>query len=263
MQPHRPSPILTVGLIIAVIAGIGLSVWRLQIRQSTAPGRYTSMATPSPKVDELVLHNLGGAEFLPARTDGSGSITFSRYTISPSRGFITPVIFFGYPLPKNSASEPQRINPNIEFTSLSGPIPLISALDGEVVFIREQAESNDSEVFIQPYEGSKWMVAYDHVTDVSVSKGQQVRVGEVIGKAAQRGGSGYGYELQVNEELGGSNSIHHCPTTFLSSEKALEIGMAAKSFRESWNEWYGSAAYPDSTDVCAVETLTPAQAEGR
>lgn len=66
-----------------------------------------------------------------------------------------------------------RLNPNFEFSSLRASTKVISAIDGVVTFIREQPDTKDYEVFVQPRDKSAWTIGYDHITNIAVKKRRQ------------------------------------------------------------------------------------------
>mgnify|MGYP000897664163 FL=1 len=158
-----------------------------------------------------------------------------------------------------------RLNPNFEFSSLKPGTKVISAIDGEVGFIKKQSETGDSEVFIQPTGGSVWTIGYDHIANVAVKKGQKVKAGNVIGEPAVQGNGSLRFEFQINKDEAGVTT-HVCPSTLLSKDVKDNLIEQIAAMEQSWNTVSGMNLYDVASQNpagCIKKTMTPAQAEGR
>lgn len=206
--------------------------------------------------EKLVLQNLGGITFAKWQTGAAtaGDLRFSKYYVDVKSGHSVPVFLFGQPLPKDVPTP----NPNFEFAGLDKPITLISAIDGIVAFIQEQPETKDNEVFLQTKDKSIWVIGYDHVTDLQVTKGQQIKVGDVIGKAAVQNNGVYRYELQINKEVNGVTT-YYCPTDLLSENTKATTIAAMEQMVSDWNTFMGQKVYGTYTTSCTKPTLTMAE----
>lgn len=211
-----------------------------------------------------VLFNLGGVEIeaFESKTGYAGDIVFTKDTLREQDGLSTPIVLFGQKLPK-SPGQPQRINPNFEFRSLNSPIDIISAIDGVVVFIKEQPEANDYELFLSTFEGSNWVIGYDHVTDLKVKKGDKVKVGQRLGKAALERDRYYRYELQINHEQPNDMTTMTCPTTLLDKSVKDKYSKQFKQLETDWKKWYGKDTFVQNQGGCVKETMTVKESEGR
>lgn len=204
----------------------------------------------------LTLHNLGGISFAKWQTGAAtaGDLRFSKTYVDVKSGHSVPVFLFGQPLPKDVPMP----NPNFEFAGLDKPITLISAIDGVVSFIQSQSDTNDNEVFLQTKENSVWVIGYDHVTDLQVTKGQTIKVGDVIGKAAVQNNGVYRYELQINKEVNGVTT-YHCPTDLLAADVKASTVSAMEQMITDWNTFMGQNVYGQYTTSCTKPSMTTAE----
>lgn len=250
---------------IVVIGLIGLVGWRVMSKQTSssknAPTNSnqqtadtaSSEQTPT-EPDNLVLFNVG-VEL--ANIDYSPNAV-REFASRGMKGFYN----FGEKL---GGKEDTRLNPNFEFSSLKKDAPVVSAITGRVVNIKEQPDSKDFEVFLQPVENSIWTVGYDHISDVAVTVGQTVTPGTALGVSTVQGNGQYRFEFQINKDENGQTT-HVCPTTLLDSSVKDSIIAGLADMQNTWESTTGLELY-DLTKQnpvgCVAETLTPAQAEGR
>lgn len=137
-------------------------------------------------------------------------------------------------------------------------------VDGIVRFIKQQPDSKDYEVFIQPKEGSVWTIGYDHLTDVSVKKGQTVKAGDALGKPAVQNNGLLRFEIQINKDENGQTT-HYCPTTLLAASVKDKWLTELTTMQNSWETKTGLELYDLTAQDpvgCLAKTLTPQQAEG-
>lgn len=158
-----------------------------------------------------------------------------------------------------------RLNPNFEYASLKPNAKVVSAIDGVVGFVKQQPESDDYEVFIQPKEGSMWTIGYDHITNVVVKKGDSIKAGAVIGEPAVQNNGLTRFEIQINKDENGQTT-HICPTTLLASSVKDKVQGELQSMQTEWEKVTKLELY--NLDLqnpvgCLTTTLTPQQAEGR
>lgn len=157
-----------------------------------------------------------------------------------------------------------RLNPNFEYASLKKGSKVISAIDGVVAFINYQADSKDSEVFIQPIEGSVWTIGYDHISSVAVKKDAAIKAGDVIGEPAVQNNGLFRFELQINKDEN-NTTTHYCPSTLLAAGVADKWLGELKTMQNKWESTTGLELYDLASQNpvgCTTKTLTPEQAEG-
>ncbi len=252
--------VIEVILVLVVLALIGGMVYYALNNKSkdSESGQSTNDKSNSTASDDgpPKLQNLGLASL------DSVDVTTNALRDYKSSGH-KGLYIFGEELP----GTPTRINPNIEYASLKEGTEVVSASDGEVVFIKEQSDSNDSEVFIASSEKSKWIIGYDHIVGLKVKKGDKVKAGDVIGTPARQGNGLLRFEIQVNNEKSSSDSIHVCPVTLLDSSVKSTTTAQLKSIQESWEKVAGDN---DMYDIeaqdpvgCMSKEITSAQAEGK
>lgn len=251
--------IIEVIIIVVVVAVLGLVGWRLlskskgtdskQSRQNSSTGNSTKSDSNEP---DLVLQNIG----LQSIEDVEVTMQAVReYSSNGLKGFYV----FGDKLSGG------RINPNFEYASLRSGAKVVSAIDGVVSFIKEQPESKDWEVFIQPKDGSMWTVGYDHITNVAVKKGAVIRSGDVIGEPAVQNNGLLRFELQINKDENGTTT-HYCPSTLLAASAKDRYLNELTSMQNKWETSTKLELYDVSAQNpagCLKKTLTVAEAEGR
>jgi len=245
---------LVLGLVVIVV--IGLAGWRVLGASNSADNssKETSAlnSKETTKESDISLQNLGLTSF------DSIDITTNavrEYSSMGLKGFYV----FGDKLSGG------RLNPNFEYASLKSGTKVISAIDGIVGFIKEQPESKDSEVFIQPKEGSAWTVGYDHITNVTVKKGATIKAGDTIGEPAIQNNGLLRFEIQINKDENGSTT-HLCPSNLLADSVESRWLTELTTMQEKWESTTGLDLYNISAQNpvgCLMKTLTPAQAEGR
>lgn len=157
-----------------------------------------------------------------------------------------------------------RTNPNFEFASLKEGTKVVAAIDGIVGFVKQQSETGDYEVFLQPKENSAWTIGYDHLTNVSVKQGDTVKAGDVLGEPAMQNNGLTRFEIQMNKDENGSTT-HHCPSTLLAASVKDKLLANLVTMQQNWESTSGFELYniaAQNPAGCIMKTLTPAQAEG-
>lgn len=241
---------IVVVIVLVVIVVIGLVGWRVLASQNNTTTTNDARASNEPAPS---LQNVGLANF-DSSIDYTTQAT-REYQTMGLKGFYV----FGDKLPGN------RLNPNFEFASVTQGTPIISAIDGVVTFIKEQPETGDSEVMVQPKEGSAWTIGYDHLTNLNVTKGQAVKVGQTLGQPSVQNNGLYRFEFQVNKG-DGDNTMHYCPSTLLAANVKQQTLDGLSTMQTKWETTTGLDLYDLAAQNpigCLVTTLTPARAEGR
>lgn len=237
-------------LIILVLTGIGFAAYRVASNNSKTDDTTKTVATEESELD-IVLQNIG--------IDNIDNIDINNYAV---REFDTHGLKGFYVFGDSLSGG--RHNPNFEFASLKDGTKAVSAIDGVVTFIKEQSETSDFEVFVQPKDGSAWTVGYDHLVNVTVTKGQTVKAGDVLGEPAEQNNGLTRFEVQINKDLEGETT-HYCPTTFLDEDVKAMVEEKLLEMQKSWESVTGKELYDtDAQDPigCLKTTLTPAEAEG-
>lgn len=103
-------------------------------------------------------------------------------------------------------------NPTWEVETADPLTPVYAAADGLVVNVADTSRG-DQAVFILPSEDGPWEVAYDHVRDVRVTRGQRVTAGTQIGVTGVLGNGRGRTELQINN-MRTQPTLAYCPAQF-------------------------------------------------
>lgn len=255
-------------LVVFVIAIIGFGSFLFfsqdnrEDKQPSEASKQSPILTETPKSDDLVLYNLGLQNISPqTNTQGIASdLTISMDALREYKRGLKGFYLFGEPLEGN------RLNPTFEYASVREGAKVIAAANGVITFIREQPETNDMEVFLQPVENSQWMIGYDHITNVAVQKGDRVTVGSIIGEASRQNNGLLRFEIQVNKEQN-NQTTHVCPTTLLADEVKESVITDLLAMQLEWETMSGIQTLYDtqaqSPVGCLKETLTVQESEGR
>ncbi len=260
--------------VIAVVAAIALVVAAAVLvmqKQNNDPANAGKSGSSYSKAnvgnnDTNIPKNVNQAEpDLRIYNFGLASLSDVGITTNATRDFTKSghkgLYIFGDILP----GTPVRHNPNLEFASLKEGTKLVSAIDGVVGFIKEQPDSSDFEVFLMPNEQSDWIIGYDHVSDVTVKKGDKVKVGDVLGVPTRQGNGLLRFEFQINRNQKGQEDMHICPTTLLDPSVKDSLVKQLKDTQDSWENTTGLELY-DTTKQdpigCTQKEMTPAFAQG-
>lgn len=248
---------LAILLVIISAVVIGLVGWRIMSAQQNknTNTNTTSNNQQASNEPELRLSNLGMASMDNVLIDQNA---VREYQSRGLKGFYV----FG---DKLGGKEDLRLNPNFEFASVKPGTKVISAIDGKVMFIKEQVGTGDMEVFIQPKENSAWTIGYDHLSNVSVKKGDDIKAGEVIGEPSVQGNGSYRFEIQVNKDLNGTTT-HYCPSNLLADNVKSKLLGELETMQNAWMSTTGiSDLYNLSAQNpvgCLKLTMTSSEAEG-
>lgn len=221
-------------------------------KENTQAATNAAESTNKKQSDDLVLQNVGLDTFDNILYDKHA---LSAYKTDGLKGFY----FFGDTLPG------ARKNPNFEFSSLKEGTKIIAAIDGTITFIKEQSESSDKEVFLQTSENSQWIIGYDHLVNVTVKKGDKVKVGDVLGEPGVQNNGLRRFEFQVNKKQSGQDDIHVCPSTLVAPAAKDVLLQSLSTMMQKWNTTAGESIYDLTIQTpigCLVDTLTPQQAQG-
>lgn len=260
MLNHTVSPILWIGIGVVALGGtVGFFMLQDSRKNETETTgnqeksvQQAQSANPTSEPD-IVLKNLGLANINSATVYTRFAV--QDYASNGMKGFYV----FGDALPGN------RVNPNFEYASLKEDAEVISAIDGTVTFVREQPETNDYEVFIQPKDGSIWTVGYDHLVGVKVAQGNTVKAGDVLGTAAVQNNGLYRFELQINKDVAGVTT-HYCPVSLLDPAVSEAAISDLTTVQNAWEAVKSQDLYNPATQNpvgCTKTTLSVTEAEGR
>lgn len=244
--------------VIAVVVILGLIAYALQKPSSgdvASSQKPATSSTAAPLEPQLELQNIG-LDTLDNVLVTSNALR--EYSTKGLKGFYA----FG---DKLGGKEDPRINPNFEFSSLKAGTKVISAIDGVVTFIKEQPETNDFEVFVQPKANSAWTIGYDHISNVAVKKDAKIKAGDLIGNPSVQNNGALRFEIQINKDEK-NVTTHYCPSSLLSESVKPSILTGLAKMEEQWNQIAGQKLYDISAQSpagCFKPTITAAEAEGK
>ncbi|MBP7807269.1 M23 family metallopeptidase [Candidatus Saccharibacteria bacterium] len=244
--------ILLAVAVLAIIGFVGFNVMNKEEADNNQ-GQQTSQTTTQTSADEadIALQNFGLASLESVLVSEDA---VREYSSKQLKGFYV----FGDELSGG------RINPNFEFASLKSDTQVVAAIDGVIAFIKEQPDSGDMEVFLQPKEGSAWTIGYDHLTDLAVKKGDAVKAGDVLGKPAKQGNGALRFEIQINKDKNGDTQ-HMCPSTLLAKGVSASLLKDLADMQKSWETTTGLDLYnldAQNPTGCLKKSMTPSEAEG-
>jgi hypothetical protein len=159
-------------------------------------------------------------------------------------GDVKDVIPFGGEL------DPTRKSPAIEYYTVADAV-VRAASPGVVIEIFQNPGLTDYEIMVKPTEDSVWLIIYDHVLDVTISVGDNVEAGTILGKAGEWSADTRRTELQINNYEGTEVSL--CPLQFGTdnfNQKHIQL------FQDVYNNDL-DPDYLTSGDVCLEETVIP------
>lgn len=244
--------------VVAATAVIGLIVYALQkptSKETSNSEKTLPNSSSAPAEPQIVLQNIG-IDTLDNVLVTSNALR--EYSSKGLKGFYA----FG---DKLGGKEDVRINPNFEFSSLKPGTKVLSAIDGVVTFIKEQPETKDFEVFVQPKEKSAWTIGYDHISSVAVKKNAQIKAGDLIGLPTVQNNGAQRFEIQINKDEN-NTTTHYCPSILLSDSAKSSLLVGLTKMQEHWNQVAGLNLYDLSTQNpigCLKQTMTTAEAEGK
>ncbi len=240
-------------MVIVVLGIVGLVGWQVLSKDNSSKVSSPSSANPSEESEsDIALQNVG--------LESIGDVAINQYAVREyaSQG-LKGFYVFGDKLSGG------RSNPNFEFSSLEEGTKVVSAIDGIVAHITEQTETKDSEVFIQPKDGSVWTIGYDHIVNLAVKKGDTVKAGDVIGEPAVQNNGLTRFEIQINKDEDGQTT-HYCPSTLLATSVKEKLLAELGAMQTEWETETGLELYDLTTQDpvgCIKKTMTPSDAEGR
>lgn len=249
--------ILVLVLVVVVVGGAGFFTYKnIQNKEEeNLNSNVESTPQTSSEDSDIQLKNLGIASMDGVLVTNDA---LREYDSMGLKGF--------YPFgDKLGGKKDIRLNPNFEFSSLKPGTMIVSAIDGVVGFIKQQPDTGDSEVFIQPSNGSVWTIGYDHIANVKVKKGHKVKTGDIIGEPAIQGNGALRFEFQINKDEAGVTT-HVCPSLKLDASVKDSVLAEVAAMEQSWNTVSGMNLYDVASQNpagCIKKTMTPAQAEGR
>jgi hypothetical protein len=132
---------------------------------------------------------------------------------------VNSIIAFGADL------TPNQKNPAFEYYVNGSNVQLRSVCQGEVENSMLNDNFPDYEVWVKLSANSVWRIIYDHVLNLTISVGDEVIPGDILGTV----GEGNRTELQINK-ISENSELSYCPFDFGTSEFIQQH----KAYTEIW-----------------------------
>lgn len=137
---------------------------------------------------------------------------------------------------------------------------VFAAADGYVQMVSFQSDTGDYEIHTTPTETSQYTVSYDHVKNVTVSEGDTVVAGQVLGKVGTWDETMGRTELMIFGPFGeGGAAITFCPFTFFDPTLLATYKAKVQQLMNDWEAFKGDDTIYDGANAyttgCRAETL--------
>jgi murein DD-endopeptidase MepM/ murein hydrolase activator NlpD len=223
-------------LLLLSVAACDASLPTDEQSQST-PDTPGTQSGAKPDTARPVLANLG-VRFAPydPQTGRAGDFDFTA-----AKGMQKIMREFGAPVIAQDGSTKHL--PELDYF-LPGGYPIVAIIDGVVSWVQKQGE-NDYELLLQPSAKNPWWVSYDHVRDVRVTAGQQVKVGDTLAIASGDDKHGF-FELMVGSY---ADTAAVCPLTMVAPEKRAVAEASIARLMKDWEEFKGDPTIWDEATM--------------
>ncbi len=183
-----------------------------------------------------------------ATTNRAGDFMFTRENMSFNLLFFN----FGFVVPANSVG-PEKVNPQPTFILPMGT-KVHALIDGEVVSITK-LYSNDYSVMLKG-PGSDLIFELEHVINVTVAVGDQVRAGDVVAEVSGYDAHNYAgmglVEIGILNAVGGGTPTHLCPFDYLDESIRATTLQNISALQQAWETYRGdSNLYDQAAEVIA------------
>lgn len=187
---------------------------------------------PLPSSSEPVLKNLG-VIFEPwdKSTNRAGAFIFL-----PTEN----KLFLEYGVEVESSEGGTKILPTFEYRTASDA-DVFSTIDGVVTNVTYEERTGDYSIHIQPELNSEWIVEHDHVSNLKVSKGNNVKAGDILGKAGTLGGKLGRTEIMMwGPGLSSTRVNTYCPFKYFDPQLISEYKQKVSQHMKDWEEFKGN-----------------------
>ena len=106
-------------------------------------------------------------------------------------------------------------------------------------------------------KGSRWLVSFEHLVNLSVVEGDVVRAGDIVGEAAPRIGSAIAM-VELVVWTGGESIVKYCPYNFLDESLKPVYKEKINQLALDWEEFTGQDIYKEEAWVfpgCLVDKI--------
>ncbi len=142
---------------------------------------------------------------------------------------------------------PDRFSPAIEYYTITNAIVRASTA-GIVTWIFKNDGLSDYEIHIALSKNSLWLIIYDHILEPVISVNDQVKAGDILGKAGEWSASVRRTELQINYT--GDKELSYCPLNFGTSD-------FIQKHENLLQELHNHSKVTHCSSVCVQDTVIP------
>lgn len=226
-------------IIIAAVAICLVSYTAFRIYQEKDSEITAQNAEQKAKDSPVKMKSIGiNLDYYDPATNKAGDLEFTKFKF-PEGTQQTIFDEYGTMGPANSAKNYQSLpQPQPTFLVPMGT-KVRSLIDGEVISV-SKLYSNDYSIHVKG-KGSDLIFETEHVIDVTVKVGDQVKAGQPIAKASDYNGDTLGglalFEIGVLK--GGKTPTHVCTFDYLDDSIKQDIFDKINAFKKSWREYRG------------------------
>ena len=258
----RPVVIIVLGLVV----GVGLLVWRLQPARhqssqsptTTSTNQTTTQSSADPNEPPLLLKGIGvELGTYDSATGLAGDFKFTKAKLQFDR------IFMGYGFHIDTGNDnPAKDNPQPTFILPLGT-KVRSLVDGVVKEI-PTVWSGDFSVMVTDGVHENWRYETEHVKNVAVSVGDHVTAGQVIAEVSDYDTglpAGFGL-VEIGILHGGQKPEHVCPFAYLDPSIKADVQAKLLQFYTDWETYKGDTALYNESAESPIGCLTADPIEG-
>ncbi len=165
-------------------------------------------------------------------------------------------LFLEYGAEVSGPSGP-KILPTFEYRT-APDAEVFAAMDGVVTNVTYQDRNQDYSIHLQPETNSPWILEHDHVSNPRVSKGDQVKAGDILGKVGKLD-SNLGRTEIMLWDSSGSRPMTYCPLLYFDLSLLSPYKQKIQQHMRDWEAFKGNSnLYNEEKHLlpgCAYENL--------
>jgi biotin carboxyl carrier protein len=248
-------------IVIVILLGIGFVGFKVlnnkdkNKQESKQPGTSNSKsAAETTDSNAIVMKSIGfELDYYDEATNSAGDMKFTKLPLFGDQIMGD----FGQQDPR-SPNDPTKRNPQPTFILPLGT-KVLSLIDGTVTKV-ETLYSGDVTIWVSPNKDSQLSFETEHVNNVLVKVGDQVKSGQIIAEVSDYDTKAHpGFGIVEIGVLGQSNNrpSHTCPFEYLDGSVKEDMYKKITALHESWNKYLGKTVYASKYAVPGCVTTDP------